>query len=121
MIRKTSLRAFALSHAVAALVLLVGAVSAQPARTTDAEQALDAALVAYERNHWDAAYAAFTALADRGHPEAARFALQMWRHGPALYRRSFVASEQQLGRWSRLWGCGSELADPACLQARWAP
>ena len=99
------------------LVLFAGAASAQPTRPADAGESFDNAMQAYERNHWQAAYAGFAALADAGDPEAARIATQMWRHGPALYRTSFEAKAQQLERWSRLWGCGTEPTGRACLQA----
>lgn len=71
---------------------------------------MHAAMDAYERNHWGAAYIAFAELADRGHPEAARIALQMLRYGSTLYRASFVASAQQVDRWWRLCGCGNPSA-----------
>ena len=70
----------------------------------------DAALVEYERNHWPQAFAALSALADRGHPEAARMALQMWRYGPALYRLEFLATSRQVETWARAWGCGVDAA-----------
>lgn len=53
---------------------------ATPARAAGegaADAAFDAALVAYERNHWQQAYDAFASLADQGHREAARIALLM--------------------------------------------
>ena len=111
--RKTSspLRTLATALARAALLgaLFAGiAAGAQTPAAIDTAAAFDNALVAYERNHWDSAYAAFTALADQGHPEAARLALQMWRHGPGLYRQSFPASAHQLARWSRVWRCGAK-------------
>jgi hypothetical protein len=106
---------------VLVLALQAGTASAQPAHSAEDTRTFDAAMVAYERNHWDAAYAAFTTLADRGHPEAARMAAQMWRHGPALYHTSFAASAQQVERWSRSWGCAGEAAGRACLHALRAP
>ena len=78
-------------------------------------------MVAYERNHWDEAFTALVRLADRGHPDAARVALQMWRYGPILYRASFSASAAQVERWTQLWGCGRDATSHACkftLQAR---
>lgn len=91
-----------LTRAIVVLTLLAGTASAQPALTSAAVEAFDAAMVAYECNHWSASYAAFAALADQGHHEAARIALQMRRHGPALYRTFFAANAQQVERWSRL-------------------
>jgi hypothetical protein len=110
--RKTSspLRTLATALARAALLgaLFAGITAgAQTPAAIDTAAAFDNALVAYERNHWDSAYAAFTALADQGHPEAARLALQMWRHGPGLYRRRFLPAHTA-GCWSRVWRCGAK-------------
>jgi hypothetical protein len=109
-----------LTGVVAVLVLLSGSASAQRGADTQAASEYDAAMVEYERNHWPEAYAALVRLADRGHPQAARIALQMWRYGPALYRTAFAASAVQFERWTRLGGC-DDAADRACqlaLQAR---
>ena len=67
--RKTSspLRTLATALARAALLgaLFAGITAgAQTPAAIDTAAAFDNALVAYERNHWDSAYAAFTALAD---------------------------------------------------------
>lgn len=80
-----------------------------------------AALGEYERNHWPEAYATLSALADSGHPKAARMALLMWRHGPALYGHEFVASADQLARWKKCWGCGADAVGASCQQAMVAP
>ena len=106
---------------VLALTLLASGASAQTAKTPDDVATFDAAMVAYERNHWDEAFAALVRLADRGHPEAARMALQMWRFGPKLYQANFSASAVQVERWTQLWGCGGDATSRACqlaLQAR---
>ena len=91
-----------LSRAIVVLALFAGAAAAQPSPPAVAATAFDDAMAAYERNHWQAAYAGFTALADGGHAEAARIATQMWRHGPVLYHTSFAATAHQVARWSRL-------------------
>jgi hypothetical protein len=104
---KTTFVKRALTHAALALGLLGGGASAQPAPTADAGPAFDAAMIAYERNHWHDAYAAFAGLADRGHAEAARIALQMWLRGPLLYRLTFSANTPQVERWWRLSACGA--------------
>ncbi len=79
------------------------------AGTAGAEEDLveryEVARAAYERNHWQQAFDAFAALAEQGHPEAARLALQMWRHGPRLYRIDFAATPVQLKRWSLTCDC----------------
>ena len=105
-----------LTSCMAALLLMAGSAAAQTSITPESGQSFDAALQAYEHNHWQTAYTGFAALADLGHPESARIALQMRRHGPALYRREFDASAQQLANWSRLRmaaGAGSPLRSSA--------
>jgi 2,4-dienoyl-CoA reductase-like NADH-dependent reductase (Old Yellow Enzyme family) len=97
-----------LRMAMLAGALLVSVASAQTTGTPAADPAFDNALVAYERNHWDEAYTALAQLADRGHPQAARMALQMWRFGPKLYQKDFGASAAQLERWTQLWPCTSD-------------
>lgn len=99
------------------LPILAGAAWAQPAGGSGTAQAFDAALAAYERNHWREAYEALARLADDGHPEAARMALQMWRFGPRLYRTDFTASATQVERWTQLWGCSNDGASRACQLA----
>ena len=79
------------------------------------------AMLAYERNHWSLAFQRLSTLADDGHPEAARIALQMWRHGPTLYRSEFDASAEQIGRWVLKMGCAGDASGTAFqrgLQAR---
>jgi 2,4-dienoyl-CoA reductase-like NADH-dependent reductase (Old Yellow Enzyme family) len=95
---------------------MLTAASAQAAPAAEEAPSFDRAMTDYERNHWDQAYAAFTALADQGHAEAARIALQMWRHGPALYQRSFAANAHQVARWSRVWRCGGADASARACQ-----
>lgn len=103
-------RLVALLLAAAAL----SAVSPARARAVDDAAAFDAALQHYEANHWAQAYAALARLADRGHPESARIALQMWIHGPRLYGVEFSASARQVERWAERWGCGGDATDGPC-------
>jgi hypothetical protein len=111
-----------LACACLAGIVFSAAASAQTSPAAEAGASFDSAMAAYERNHWDQAYADFTALADKGHAEAARIALQMWRHGPALYQRSFAANAHQVARWSRVWRCGSVGApERACQLALQTP
>ncbi len=91
-------RTLRLARLGAALALAATCV-AGAARAAETAPGFDQAMQAYERNHWPEAYAAFARLADQGHPEAARLALQMWAWGPRLYGRRFDASEQQLRQW----------------------
>lgn len=89
-----------IASAALALVTMFGAhaaLSAQP--EVDAQASFDAAMSSYERCHWALVFEQLAALADRGHAEAARIALQMERHGPALYATRFGASAQQRDRW----------------------
>ena len=80
--------------------LALGAVCvAAVAQADDDAGSFENALQAYRDNHWHDAFAAFARLADGGHPEAARVALQMWTWGPRLYGVEFGASPQQLDRW----------------------
>jgi hypothetical protein len=95
---------------------MLTAASAQAAPAAEDAPSFGSAMAAYERNHWDQAYAAFIALADQGDAEAARIALQMWRHGPALYQRAFAANAHQVARWSRVWRCGGADAPARACQ-----
>jgi hypothetical protein len=93
--------------------------AALPARAQEADDraAFEAAMQAYERNHWPQAYAALAQLADRGHPEAARIALQMWSHGPKLYGTAFTATSRQVAFWTQRWGCDGDATSRACTLA----
>lgn len=107
-----------LTGMVSVLALLAAAASAQRSHDSSADARFEEAFVAYERNHWDESYAAFAALADKGHRESARIALQMWRHGRALYRTSFVAGPDQVQRWSRVASCGDGALADGCQMAK---
>jgi hypothetical protein len=88
---------------------------------TAAEQAASgdfaAAMQMYERNQWPQAFAALARLADLGHAEAARIALQMWQWGPVLYSTDFAASEQRRARWAWVWACTTVGIDPFAEQS----
>jgi len=104
-----------------ALALAAGGAPAQPALDTTMSRDFDEAFAAYERNHWPEAYRAMSALAERGNADAARIAVQMWRHGPKLYGQSFTASKAQVEDWTQLWGCGGDATGRACEIAMRAP
>lgn len=87
--------------AVLAFVVIGGTAFAQTADSASTTP-FDAAQLAYENCHWQEAFDAFADLADLGNPEAARVALLMWRHGPALYRSAFRADAERRRRWSLL-------------------
>ena len=55
----------------------------------------------YEVGHYEAAFAAFAALADEGQCDAARIASQMARLGRALYPVSFQVDAERLQRWQQ--------------------
>ena len=103
---------------VGVFVLWTAAASAQSSQDVAADARLEDALVAYERNHWDEAYAVFSELADAGHRESARIALQMWRHGRTLYGTGFVAGPEQVRRWSAIAACGGGGPASICQMAR---
>lgn len=87
-------------------VLLAGLFCAPPAAAGSDDERFVRALAAYDANHWPQAFAEFAELAGRGHADAARIAALMWRHGPALYRLSFRAGEEQVNRWLDVAACG---------------
>lgn len=95
--------------AVAASVFTTAAASANPMATANAR--FEAALEQYAIGHYRAAFDTFAALADEGHCEASRIALQMARYGCALYGVTFTASLAQVERWRRLPGCAA--TDPS--------
>jgi len=53
----------------------------------------------YRAGRWAAAYGRLAALADRGHPGAARAALFMLRHGEELYGSAWSATGDQVDSW----------------------
>lgn len=56
-------------------------------------------MAAYEVRHFHDAYARLVRLADEGHPEAARIALVMARHGPRVYGADLAATLAQRRQW----------------------
>ena len=59
----------------------------------------DHALGLLEAGAWSEGFVALGALADRGHPAAARIALMLARRGTALFGGHFPASRQERQRW----------------------
>lgn len=114
-------------RALTALVVVggltgAGSAFAQPASVAPGAREIDAAHAAYEHDHWLEAYTAFTRLADRGDPGAARIARLMHRYGPQLYGQRFEATPYQELFWGWLQhcvgGCGApehvEVAPSGC-------
>ena len=97
---------FRVMACTASLLTTVAAATAQPAVVE-----FDAELDTYELNHWPDAYQAMSRLADGGHGEAARVALQMLRYGHVLYGQRFEATPYQELSWSWLQRCGADCAD----------
>ncbi len=62
------------------------------------------ALAAYANNDWAQAYAILGALADEGHRESARLALQMARHGQRLFGMRFELGARRQAFWLALEG-----------------
>lgn len=84
---------------VAASVMTLTAVPAPAAGPAMPSERFQQGMAAYETSHWQLAFERFAALADDGHAEAARIALQMARFGPALYSQGFVATPDRRSRW----------------------
>lgn len=89
---------------VAVVACLVGAwlyqaPLATAAETPESDAPLEQAMAAYETNHWQKAFSALALLADAGHGAAARVALLMARHGPALYRDRFELTTSRRSSW----------------------
>lgn len=101
-------QALARRGTAAALCLALGAAIAQPG--TDLELRFEQAQEAYARNHWAEAYQAYGQLAEQGHADAARIALQMWRHGTRLFGIDLQADERQLQRWVQVARCDKPAA-----------
>lgn len=72
------------------------------ADAASAEAAFNDAMAQYSDCRWADAYSRFAVLAEQGHAEAARIALLMLRHGPALYRHEWSGSPAQVTRWATL-------------------
>lgn len=68
------------------------------------------ALAAYANNDWAQAYATLGALADEGHRESARLALQMTRHGQHLFGMRFELSARRQAYWVALAGALAPLS-----------
>ena len=104
--------------AAAALVALLPlAAAAQGQIGAEKDRAYAAAQAEYEVGHYATAFTAFAALADAGHAESARIAIQMHRYGPGLYQTRFAAGPEQIGRWTALVSCRSQatVAADACV------
>jgi len=73
--------------------------SGAPPAAASVDQRFSAAMELYHQARYAAAYGRLIQLADDGHAKAARVALLMLRHGPALYRSQWTATPQQMRDW----------------------
>ncbi|MBL8346877.1 MAG: hypothetical protein JNN03_15665 [Rubrivivax sp.] len=94
---------------LAVLVCMAIPTTARVALAAPAGAAFEQARAQLERGHYAEAHRRFAQLADCGHREAARIALEMRQFGPQLYRMNFQVGPKQLTRWRAL------LAAPATL------
>ncbi|MFN0183645.1 MAG: hypothetical protein ACKVQR_07510 [Aquabacterium sp.] len=102
---------------VAAVALLAamttGFATAGPpaaAGTATEQQRYDAARDQYEIGHFQVAFAEFATLADSGHCDATRMALQMLRYGKSLYATEFILPVERMQRWHIQPACREALA-----------
>lgn len=93
---KTLTRTSVVTVAAALMALQAQPAAAQPQAP---DEVFTYALQQYDQGRFAAAYGRFVWLANRGHAEAARFALDMFRHGPALYGSEFDAAPHQVRDW----------------------
>ena len=87
---------------IALAAMLLAAASAPSVRAGEGaslQARFEAAREAYDRCHWEQAWQEFSRLADEGHAESARLALEMWRFGPALFRHAFAPDADRVLRW----------------------
>lgn len=105
-----------LSHAADNAAAIPQAAAERPA-ASPASAALERAHEHYEAGHWADAFEGFASLADCGHREAARIALQMRQFGPHLYGRVFMAGPRQLQRWRALVARDAAGNDVGCAGA----
>jgi hypothetical protein len=78
---------------------------APPADATD--DPFGQALEACAQGRWSQAYAVLATLADAGHPEAGRLALQMARHGQRLFGLRCQLPPARRARWAALAGAAA--------------
>lgn len=96
------------------VALLSCAAPAQAAGGSEADPPFERAVLAYERNHWDEAWAGFAVLADAGDPEAARIALLMQRHAKDLYGATWIVPPEWLQHWSCVASSASQASTLGC-------
>lgn len=74
---------------------------------------LELARTELERGHYAEAHRRFAQLADCGHREAARMALEMRQLGPQAYGMTFNVGPKRLSRWRALLAAPAQLPTQA--------
>lgn len=92
----------ALLISIMAVCLHCTAAEATATDVSKSDTAFTAAMTKYKQGQWPNAYGRFAALADHGHPEAARIALIMLRHGVTMYGSDWGATQPQIEQWTKL-------------------
>ncbi len=82
------------------------------ARSLLAERLHAQALESFRSGRFPEAYGRFIALAEAGHPTAARYALWMCEHGPDLFGKDWDCSQQQAEDWARAAGLVAPVIGP---------
>jgi hypothetical protein len=78
------------------------AVPAVPIHASPHEQQFQYAVQQYKAGRYSVAFGRFVALANRGDPDAAHFALFMNKYGPTLYGSWWDADPTEVAHWSTL-------------------
>ena len=71
-------------------------------RTIERARRFDEAMQLMEDGRWSASFKRMAALADDGHPQAARIALVFVKRGTSLFGGTFRASAEQCAGWERV-------------------
>jgi hypothetical protein len=77
----------------------------------------DDAMSHYQAGRYARAFTLFSQLADCGHREAARIAMQMRRFGPQLYGMDFAATAPQIAGWLEILAATTEPAADRCTRS----
>jgi hypothetical protein len=87
---------------LAVLVCMAVPTTARVSYAAPAGAVFEQARVQLERGHYADAHRSFAQLADCGHREAARIALEMRQFGPQVYGLTFNVGPKRLARWQAL-------------------
>jgi len=100
---------------LAVLVCMAIPTTARVAHAAPAGAVFEQARAQLERGHHADAHRRFAQLADCGHREAARIALEMRQFGPQVYGMNFHVGPKRLARWRALLAAPAPLPTPAGL------